>query len=73
MKQLFLFGAGASFGSGPCHPTAPALGKDLIHALVPPSSHSDVHGQRRVLSLGWACVLALRGVPAYEPEVTLQH
>ncbi|WP_193130200.1 SIR2 family protein [Enterobacter hormaechei] len=30
MGILFLFGAGASFGSGPCHPSNPPLGKDLL-------------------------------------------
>ncbi|HAT3644836.1 TPA: hypothetical protein I8542_003112 [Raoultella ornithinolytica] len=30
MSVLFLFGAGASYGSGPCTPTTPPLGKDLI-------------------------------------------
>ncbi|EPT0780893.1 TPA: hypothetical protein MD067_002954 [Enterobacter hormaechei] len=30
MGVLFLFGAGASFGSGPCRPTNPPLGKDLL-------------------------------------------
>lgn len=30
MGILFLFGAGASFGSGPCLPTNPPLGKDLL-------------------------------------------
>ncbi|HBR4253403.1 TPA: SIR2 family protein [Klebsiella pneumoniae] len=30
MSVLFLFGAGASFGSGPCTPTNPPLGRDLI-------------------------------------------
>ncbi|MFS4366439.1 hypothetical protein ACIL8P_13060 [Escherichia coli] len=30
MAVLFLFGAGASFGSGPCSPSNPPLGKDLL-------------------------------------------
>lgn len=30
MGVLFLFGAGASFGSGPCLPTNPPLGRDLL-------------------------------------------
>ncbi|WP_151444368.1 SIR2 family protein, partial [Cronobacter sakazakii] len=30
MGILFLFGAGASFGSGPCQPTNPPLGRDLL-------------------------------------------
>ncbi|EOG5488492.1 SIR2 family protein [Enterobacter hormaechei] len=30
MGILFLFGAGASFGSGPCQPSNPPLGKDLL-------------------------------------------
>lgn len=30
MGVLFLFGAGASFGSGPCQPTNPPLGRDLL-------------------------------------------
>ncbi len=34
MSTTFLFGAGASYGSGPCHPYAPPLGKDLFHALA---------------------------------------
>lgn len=33
MGTLFLFGAGASFGSGPCIPSNPPLGKDLILRL----------------------------------------
>lgn len=33
MSSLFLFGAGASFGSGPCWPYRPPLGKDLFPAL----------------------------------------
>ena len=33
MTYLFLFGAGASYGSGPCHPTQPPLGRDLFRAL----------------------------------------
>lgn len=30
MGVLFLFGAGASYGSGPCIPTNPPLGRDLL-------------------------------------------
>ncbi|HHK8951685.1 SIR2 family protein [Escherichia coli] len=30
MGVLFLFGAGASYGSGPCKPTNPPLGRDLL-------------------------------------------
>lgn len=33
MSSLFLFGAGASFGSGPCWPYPPPLGKELFPAL----------------------------------------
>ena len=33
MKTLFLFGAGASFGSGPCHPEPPPLGGKLIDVM----------------------------------------
>lgn len=33
MTALFLFGAGASFGSGPCHPHEPPLGSCLFSAL----------------------------------------
>lgn len=33
MSTLFLFGAGASFGSGPCHPNNPPLGWDLFAEL----------------------------------------
>ncbi len=47
MRQLFLFGAGASNGSGPCHPESPALGKDLIDALLPylhPGLRPIIHG-----------------------------
>lgn len=35
MKQLFLFGAGASAGSGPCHPEIPPVGAKLIRPLLP--------------------------------------
>lgn len=35
MKQLFLFGAGASAGSGPCHPEVPVVGAKLIRVLLP--------------------------------------
>lgn len=35
MKQLFLFGAGASAGSGPCHPETPPVGSKLIRPLLP--------------------------------------
>ncbi len=35
MKQLFLFGAGASSGSGPCHPEAPPVGAKLVRPLLP--------------------------------------
>lgn len=35
MRQLFLFGAGASAGSGPCHPEAPPVGAGLIRPLLP--------------------------------------
>lgn len=34
-KQIFLFGAGASYGSGRCDPHPPPLGKDLFAALRP--------------------------------------
>lgn len=34
MSSLFLFGAGASFGSGPCVPEPPPLGRDLFPALA---------------------------------------
>lgn len=34
MSSLFLFGAGASYGSGRCAPAPPPLGKDLFPALV---------------------------------------
>ncbi|EMC0023205.1 hypothetical protein [Enterobacter cloacae] len=30
MGVLFIFGAGASYGSGPCQPTNPPLGRDLL-------------------------------------------
>lgn len=33
MSTVFLFGAGASAFSGPCHPTCPPLGDDLFAAL----------------------------------------
>lgn len=33
MSSLFLFGAGASFGSGPCSPAPPPLGGDLFDEL----------------------------------------
>lgn len=33
LSSVFLFGAGASYGSGPCHPYAPPLGGDLFAAL----------------------------------------
>lgn len=33
MSSLFLFGAGASFGSGPCTPHSPPLGAALFNAL----------------------------------------
>ncbi|WP_428312001.1 hypothetical protein [Hydrocarboniphaga sp.] len=33
MSSLFLFGAGASFGSGPCQPTTPPLGSALFDEL----------------------------------------
>lgn len=33
MSSLFLFGAGASFGSGPCSPGPPPLGRALFDAL----------------------------------------
>lgn len=33
MSAVFLFGAGASFGSGPCHPHAPPLGAKLFTEL----------------------------------------
>ncbi len=33
MSSLFLFGAGASFGSGPCSPSVPPLGGQLFPAL----------------------------------------
>jgi hypothetical protein len=31
---VFLFGAGASYGSGPCYPAPPPLGKDFFSALA---------------------------------------
>lgn len=34
MSSLFLFGAGASFGSGPCSPAPPPLGSQLFPALA---------------------------------------
>src|ERR1700674_2532963 len=34
MSVLFLFGAGASYGSGDCVPEPPPLGKDLFLKLV---------------------------------------
>ncbi len=34
LSTLFLFGAGASFGSGPGRPNNPPLGKDLFTALA---------------------------------------
>lgn len=34
MSSLFLFGAGASYGSGSCSPHRPPLGKDLFPALA---------------------------------------
>lgn len=33
MSSVFLFGAGASYGSGPCHPYPPPLGTQLFSAL----------------------------------------
>lgn len=33
MSSLFLFGAGASYGSGPCSPGPPPLGRDLFKEL----------------------------------------
>lgn len=33
MSSLFLFGAGASYGSGPCYPCNPPLGSNLFAAL----------------------------------------
>src|SRR5450755_4717247 len=33
MGSVFLMGAGASFGSGPCDPYRPPLGRDLFAAL----------------------------------------
>jgi hypothetical protein len=33
MSSVFLFGAGASYGSGPCYPHPPPLGADLFAAL----------------------------------------
>ena len=33
MSSVFLFGAGASYGSGPCHPHPPPLGDRLFSAL----------------------------------------
>jgi hypothetical protein len=33
VSSLFLFGAGASFGSGPCAPSAPPLGSRLFDEL----------------------------------------
>lgn len=33
MSSLFIFGAGASFGSGPCAPKPPPLGSELFNAL----------------------------------------
>jgi hypothetical protein len=34
VSTSFLFGAGASYGSGPCYPSSPPLGKDLFDELV---------------------------------------
>lgn len=33
MSTLFIFGAGASYGSGPCHPSSPPLGSALFDEL----------------------------------------
>lgn len=33
MSSIFLFGAGASYGSGPCHPYSPPLGANLFPEL----------------------------------------
>jgi hypothetical protein len=34
LSSVFIFGAGASYGSGPCYPSPPPLGKDLFSALA---------------------------------------
>ena len=42
MSSLFLFGAGASFGSGPCTPSNPPLGKDFFPSLKKTSEAAKV-------------------------------
>ncbi|MBP1129001.1 hypothetical protein JOE25_000544 [Serratia sp. PL17] len=34
MSTLFIIGAGASYGSGPCHPNNPAMGNKLLSELI---------------------------------------
>ena len=49
--EVILFGAGASYGSGPAHPQPPPLGNELFHLLTStfPGSWGAISGANRKL------------------------